>query len=160
MNTTIELFKAKRLYKYLWCKEVSAVTLGVHCARCLVGNYNTAFHGGIMAEIRNVVLPESKWYYICGVSSDRNWSHNLHIAFVYAAGQEIIIDDEFCTCHIMNARRLDISTKYIDWSLPQSRRKEFSTCRNWQFANMVAKGLTPSYSREEPKYKQLNMFEI
>lgn len=160
MGIVIESFKAKRLYKYLWCKDINSVNLGVHCARCLVGEYNKHFRGGILSEIRNVELSESKWHYICGVANDRKWSHNLHIAFVFAAGQDIIIDNDFCSCVIRNARRLDINTKYIDASLPQAHLKEFSTCRNWQFANMVSKGLVPSYQKEEPRFKELNMFDL
>lgn len=98
--------------------------------------------------------------YLCGVASDRKWAHNLHIAFTPAAGQVIDIDDGFCKIRIENARRLDISPEYIDKGLPQHRNREFCTCRNWQFANMIAKGLYPSYvKRARLGDEELEIFE-
>ncbi len=155
MDIIIENFIAKRDYRYLWLKNVKNVNLRHHCARCLVGTYDSHFGGHIM-EVNNVTLSnEARYYYLCGVAQDRKWAHNMHVAFVYAPGQEISIDDEFCRLTIKNARRLDISMKYIDWSLPESKKAEFKTCRNWQFANMIAKGEAPPY---RPQNKALSLF--
>lgn len=140
----IEYFFAHRSYRHLWLKYVRGANLSVHCARCLVGEYETRFKG-YMASLANIELREAPAYYLCGVAHDRDWSHNLHVAFAYAAGREIVIDDEFCRMKIVNARRLEISPRFIDWSMPEARKREYWTCRNWQFANMLAKGRLDPY---------------
>ena len=156
MNIEIEVFIAKRDYRYLWLKNVQGVNLKCHCARCLIGPYDKNF-GSHVKMVRNVSLSsESPLYYLCGVAQDRKWSHNLHIAFTYAPGQDIDIDDEFCTVKIKNARRLDIDMKYIDWDMPESKKSEYKTCRNWQFANMISKGLMPNY---RPRNIQYSLFK-
>ena len=140
----IEYFYTDRMYKYLWLKYVTGTNLSVHCARCLLGEYEERFKA-YMRSIYNLELRDAPVYYLCGVAYDRIWRHNLHVAFVPAAGQEIIIDNDFCRLKIVNARRLEISTRFIDWSNPLSRRKDYHTCRNWQFASMLAKGLHEPY---------------
>lgn len=151
---TIHKFLARRDYRYLWLKEITGTDLRVHCARCLLGKYDIRFKGH-MKLTYNINL-KGDIYYLCGVAMDRKWAHNLHIAFQYEEGSVFEVDDDFCYIKVENARRLDISTKYIDHSLPQSNKKEFSTCRNWQFANMVAKGLLEDY--KDANTKQLELF--
>lgn len=159
MDVRIVNFTAKRDYKFLWLKYVTGVNLAVHCAKCLNGHYDQRFKAHL-ESLSDVTLEDCRLYYLCGVAADRKWAHNLHIAFTPAAGQVIDIDDGFCKIRIENARRLDISPDYIDRSLPQHRIKEFATCRNWQFANMIAKGLYPSYvKRANHDDVELEIFE-
>ena len=141
---TIEYFDTDREYKYLWLKTVTGVDLNVHCARCLIGEYEQAFSGGVRS-VRNLQLKPAPAYYLCGVAEDRIWSHNLHIAFTEEPGSVIEVDDDFCRVRIVNARRLSINQKYIDRADPNSRRGEYRTCRNWQFANMFSRGILDSY---------------
>ena len=139
----IEYFYTDRMYRYLWLKSVTGVNLSVHCARSLIGKYDPRFHG-YMQSAYNIELLPAPFYYLCGVSHDREWKHNLHLAFSEEVGSEIVIDDEFCRIKIDNARRIEITNRYIDWRNPLSRKKEYCTCRNWQFAYMLAsKGLVP-----------------
>ena len=105
----IEYFYTDRMYKYLWLKYVTGTNLSVHCARCLLGEYEVRFKGYIRS-LHDIELKDAPVYYLCGVAHDRVWKHNLHIAFVAAAGQMIEVDDEFCRLRIANARRLEIST--------------------------------------------------
>lgn len=155
----IEYFHTERQYRHLWLKYVRDVNLRVHCARCLVGEYDTRFKG-YLTSVNDLVLREAPAYYLCGVAHDRVWRHNLHIAFVHAAGHEIVADDEFCRIRIVNARRLEISPRFIDRTMPESRKKEYWTCRNWQFANMLAKGLLVTYmdGHDNNCVKQKNLF--
>lgn len=157
----IEYFYTDRMYKYLWLKYVTGTNLAVHCARCLVGEYEERIKA-YMRSVYNLELKEAPVYYLCGVAHDRQWKHNLHVAFVPAAGQEIIIDDDFCRLKIVNARRLEISTRFIDWNDPHSRRKEYCTCRNWQFAYMLSKGQRAPYIQDaHPNTsKQNNLFDL
>lgn len=155
--TRIELFQANRPYKFLWLKYVFGVNLNVHCARCLLGDYDPHFGGGVR-NIRNLELHNAPVYYLCGVAEDRIWSHNLHVAFVPAMGKTIEIDNDFCRLRIINAERLAINKKYIDWSDPNSRKRDFNTCRNWQFASMFAKGILEPY--KEPPASELNQLSL
>ena len=91
----IEYFYTDRMYKYLWLKYVTGTNLSVHCARCLLGEYEVRFKGYIRS-LHDIELKDAPVYYLCGVAHDRVWKHNLHIAFVAAAGQMIEVDDEFC----------------------------------------------------------------
>ena len=156
----IEYFYTDRMYKYLWLKYVTGTNLSVHCARCLLGEYEVRFKGYIRS-LHDIELKDAPVYYLCGVAHDRVWKHNLHIAFVAAAGQMIEVDDEFCRLRIANARRLEISTRFIDRDIPQSRKKEFYTCRNWQFACMLAKGQHAPYIPDSHTNisKQNNLFD-
>lgn len=155
--TTIEYFRTDRLYRFLWLKSVNDINLSVHCANCLIGSYNPNF-GSMKREVGRVVLDDARAYYLCGVSADRKWSHNLHVAFTFCEGSSFTIEDEFCQMLVTNARRLDISTKYIDWSLPQAKVAAFNTCRNWQFANMLAKGLMANYEPAKDLQYRNNAF--
>lgn len=130
--------KLKGIFKILWLRYIYGVDLTHHCMKSLLG-HNDARVRGYMRGFQNLRLEESRWYYLCGVDVNFRWEKNLHLAFVESAGSEIIVDDEFVRIHIVNARRLPINNTFIDWGLPQSRNKLFNTCRNWWFANMIAR---------------------
>lgn len=151
----IQKFVARRDYRYLWLKEVKGTDLRVHCARCLLGKYDSRMKAHLKMTY-NINL-KGEVYYLCGVAMDRKWAHNLHIAFKHEEGCNFEVDDEFCYIKVENARRLEISTRFIDHSLPQSTKKEFNTCRNWQFANMIAKGIMEYYN-DNSGVKQLKLF--
>lgn len=156
---TIDFFTTDRDYKYLWLKSVRGVDLSCHCARCLLGEYEQAFSGGVR-EVHNLKLKPAPAYYLCGVASDRVWSHNLHLAFTEEEGSVIEVDNDFCHVRILNARRLDISQRYIDKKDPNAGRREYRTCRNWQFASMFSQGILDDY-RQKPNtdLKQLSIFD-
>lgn len=128
----------KQEYKYLWLRYINGVDLTQHCARTFIGRYDERFHG-FLSDIRNVELQEARWYYLCGVDSHGQWARNLHLAFVASAGSEINLDNSLIECRIVNARQIHFDNSYIDWSLPQAKKKEFNTCRNWWFSNMIAR---------------------
>lgn len=154
MSPKIEFFSTSRDYKYFWLKYVVGVNLKVHCAKCLIGEYEKAFSGGIRS-VENLTLQKAPVYYLCGVASDRIWAHNLHLAFIYSKGDKIEIDDAFCRIRIINARRIAITPRYIDWNSPESKHKAFNTCRNWQFASMFDKGILEEMPLPSPQPKSL-----
>ena len=136
---TIEYAELKGLYKILWLRYVYGVDLSHHCMKSLLG-HNDARVRGFMRRIDCLeITKEAPYYYLCGVDIDFNWEKNLHLAFQYSCGSNIILDNQFIRCKIVNARQVEISQGFIDWTLPQSRQKVFNTCRNWWFANMIAK---------------------
>lgn len=130
---TIKRLEIKRYYKYLWLKNVESADLSNHCARSLIGKYNKKISSNIRVY-ENIELEESKYYYLCGVYS---YSNNIHLAFKEKLGEKIIIDNEFYRIEVENAEQIKIDETSIDRLLPQSRDKDFYTCRNWWFANWV-----------------------
>lgn len=133
----IEYAYLKGTYKILWLRYIYGVNLNNHCMKSLLG-HNDARVRGYMRQLQNLKLEDSRYYYLCGVDQDFNWYKNLHLAFVRSLGNVIELDNEFIKCRIINAMQIPITDKYINWNLPQSRNKLFSTCRNWQFANYLA----------------------
>lgn len=136
---TIEYAELKGTYKILWLRYVSGVDLSNHCMKSLLGHNDRRVRGFMRKLPENLKLEESRYYYLCGVDANFVWEKNLHLAFTYSCGEVLEVDDQFIHCRILNARRLEISNRFIDWSLPQSRNKFFNTCRNWWFANMIAR---------------------
>lgn len=135
----IKYAKMKETYKILWLRYIRGVDLSNHCMKSLLG-HNDKRVRGYMRYLHDLKLEEGvRWYYLCGVEENFTWVKNLHLAFEESPGSEIKLDNEFIKCHIVNARQLPITKDYIDWSLPQSRNQYFNTCRNWWFANMIAK---------------------
>lgn len=134
----IKYAEMKGVYKILWLRYIYGVDLTNHCMKSLLG-HNDKRVRGYMRYLHDLKLEETRWYYLCGVDQNFIWEKNLHLAFVESAGSEIILDNEFIRCHIVNARQVKIDNTSINWSLPQARNKLFNTCRNWWFANWLAK---------------------
>ena len=67
-------------FRYLWLKYVSGVNLSVHCARCLLGEYDPRISARVK-ELHEQPLRPSPYYYLCGVSKPYVWSRNFHLAF-------------------------------------------------------------------------------
>lgn len=123
--------KIKNNFKYLWLKTVEDVDLSVHCARCLIGKYDERISNK-KTIYNNIELDRNKIYYLCGVTEPFNWNNNFHIAFRYKEGSVINIEENKVELYIENAERIEINEKYIK---DFTKGKQFTTCRNWQFAN-------------------------
>lgn len=123
----------KSQYKYIWLKYVEGVDLSQHCARCLIGKYEKEILASKL-EYDNLHLPNSKYYYLCAVYK---YETNIHLAFIEKQGSKILIDNEYYHIEIENAEQIQIDKSSIDYTLPQSADKNFSTCRNWWFANLI-----------------------
>lgn len=120
---------------YIWLKNVQGINLRNHCAKCLVGHYSKDVNK-YTKHIKDLHLHDGVWY-LCGVSIPYNWNNNFHLAFEYCKGSSIEYSNNGISVLIRNAKRLPISEKYIDHNDPNSNRKEFYTCRNWQFAHYL-----------------------
>lgn len=124
-------------FKYLWLKNVKGVDLSVHCAKCLVGEYDKHVSNRIYSlgnyEIENGI------YYLCGVSKPYKWENNFHLAFEYSENASIVYKDNGISVVIENAKRLPINTDYIDETNMHAHKPAYNTCRNWQFANYLNK---------------------
>ena len=128
----------KNIYKIVWLRYVSGINLNEHCMKSLIG-YNDPHFRGFMRGCNDIVLDISKYYYLCGV--DVNWAYqkNMHVAFIYKEGSVINIDNNLFKVRIENAAQLAIVPDFMDRNLPQFSNRLFNTCRNWWFANMLAK---------------------
>lgn len=132
----IKEFKTDREWKYLWGKYVTGVDLSVHCARCLLGEYESAFNAGTK-QLHNLQLKKkSNVFYICGVSSPFVWEQNFHLAVIESVGDVVEVERNGVRITIADARELP-----IDFSLEECKdyrkwNSRFGTCRNWQFATL------------------------
>ena len=131
----IKNLKVEKPFMYIWLKNVHNVKLNYHCAKCLIGNYHPKINKKTKS-IKDLVLDNDIWY-PCGVSLPYNWNNNFHLAFEYKDGATIEYSDNGISVCIENAKRLPISSEYINPSDPNYSKKEFFTCRNWQFAHYL-----------------------
>ena len=131
----ISKIEVKGKFRYLWLKSIKGVDLSVHCARCLIGKYDNRIYPQLGTS-EHIVLTE-KIYYLCGVSDPYVWENNFHLAFQEKAGASLNISRNGINIIINGAEEIQFSEKDIDLSLPQAKRKEYTTCRNWQFANKL-----------------------
>lgn len=126
-------------FMYFWLKSVKDVDLSKHCAKCLIGEYSDEVNAA-QEYVENIIL-EDGVYYLCGVSKPYNWNKNFHLAFKCAEGKSIQYSNNGVEVIIENAEALPISPEYIDPDDVNYRKKEYSTCRNWQFAHFFKKHL-------------------
>lgn len=132
---TIKTLDVTARFRYLWLKHVTGVDLSVHCARCLKGKYmdNISPHNPHTTDIQL----NNGVYYLCGVTLPYVWEKNFHLAFEYSEGSRIEYESNGISVVIENAAALPISEEYIDQSDPNAWKKEYRTCRNWQFAHWL-----------------------
>lgn len=124
-------------FRYLWLKEVRGVDLSVHCAKCLLGTYSKAVSSRT-EYVEDVPLKDCV-HYLCGVSKPYNWSKNFHLAFRPCEGSIVVYSSNGVSVVVQDAERLPIDESWVDESDPNSKKKPYRTCRNWQFANYLAK---------------------
>lgn len=128
-----------RPFRYLWLKYVTGHNLNFHCARCLVGEYSEKIKP-VPAELRNITLDEhpAKIIYLCGVATPYNWSRNFHLALLEQPGMNYFVSENGITVAVRNAVPLPITTDAMNAiEHPNRLKKQFGTCRNWQFANFL-----------------------
>lgn len=131
----IEKMSVTKPFMYIWLKNVVGVDLEQHCAKCLVGSY----HPGVNKDTRQLTelhLDNGIWY-LCGVSKPYNWNNNVHLAFEHKEGSTVEFSLNGITATIKNAVQLPISTEYVDNGHLHSSKREYYTCRNWQFAHYL-----------------------
>lgn len=135
MSIVIKKLENNRNWMYLWGKYVTGVNLENHCAKSLLGNYskkidkNKAFESDLKLDEFN-----SNIFYLCGVSKPYKWNENFHLAIRYKEGNNIIINRNGLYLEIENAEELPIIFNIDECNHDKKNKKEFATCRNWQFA--------------------------
>lgn len=132
----IKEFKTDREWKYLWGKYVAGVDLSVHCARCLLGEYEQAFNAGTKRLHDLQLKKKSNVFYICGVSSPFVWEQNFHLAIIESAGDVVDVERNGVRVVIADAKELPIEFSMENCTDYRKRFPRFGTCRNWQFATL------------------------
>lgn len=131
----IKRIKTNRNWMYFWGKYVDNVDLSKHCAKSLIGIYTTKFGRGFKL-IENIVLDEanSKVFYICGVSKPYVWEQNFHLALMYEKGSKVELEYNGVYINAENCKVLPIDFKEEECDNELKFKREFGTCRNWQFS--------------------------
>lgn len=146
----------KSNYWIQWLRYVDGVNLNEHCMKSLLGHNDKRINRGITLY-ENIELEKAPYYYFCGVHAGWAYNKNIHIAWKDSSDGKIIVDNEFVYAEIEGAERIDINPDSIDADNPLSNNKLFSTCRNWQFANWLAKN-DENIKRDMVKYKQIKLW--
>lgn len=146
----------KSNYRIIWLRYVNGVNLKEHCMKSLLGRCEPKVKWKC-SEYNNIELDLSPYYYFCAVHAGWNYQKNVHIAWKDSEGKSFIIDNDLVYAEIEGAERIDINPDSIDADNPLSKNKLFSTCRNWQFANWLAKN-DENIKRDMVKYKQIKLW--
>jgi len=135
----IETLTVSKPFMYLWLKTVTDVDLSNHCAKALIGEYNSNINAEIK-ELRNLEI-SNDIHYLCGVSKPYNWYKNFHLAFRYSKGNILEYSSNGISIVIQDAEMLPISTDYLDLTDVNIHKRSYRACRNWQSAHYFEKHL-------------------
>ena len=130
-------------FRYVWLKYVAGVDLEVHCARCLLGLYDSRI-GPRAAGDFDLNQSDAQTLYLCGVSSPYRWSANVHVAWQVAEGEGFAFEENGISGRVENGRRLVIPRPVPRRALTHGEQRPYFTCRNWQFAVRYGPHLTTS----------------
>ena len=135
-------------WRYLWAKSVRAFDPRQHCAKCLVGAYETRF--GLSMESDDLIALDGyqpgALIYFCGVSKPYRWERNLHLA-VRVTGE----DQDVASVSAYNGDEITVAgaqeVLFNDGAalnLYGGKGDAFVSCRNFQFgAQMARDGFIP-----------------
>ena len=135
MCITIKTFINNREWMYLWGKYVTGINLNAHCAKALKGEYTKKINKEMDAAF-NIKLDEadSKIFYLCGVTKPYKWKDNFHLALRYKKGSHITVSRNGLYLEVEDAEELPICFDLDKCNHEKKDKKEYATCRNWQFA--------------------------
>lgn len=147
-NPQIRVTDIRDRYKFLWVKEISDVDLTQHCARSFVGRWRAEMShahdrwrdsGARTPFDYLMTLGRARAYYACGVTDPYVWRKNAHLAFVPdpAAEEWETHSNQGLTVQVRGLSRVSFSAEDVPDTDPRRVRKDFYTCRNWQFAQWL-----------------------
>ena len=122
-------------FRYWWLKRVLGFNSAVHCAKCLIGDYEPTMSPTLDTNT-NMELDgylEGDVVYLCGVSSPYRWERNFHLAGVVKRG-EIAVGELYTgdVVRLFGVRAVEFDGDRAA-ELFGKRGPEFLTCRNFQF---------------------------
>jgi hypothetical protein len=129
-------------FRHWWLKRVEGFDLSVHCARCIRGPYDRRIRRDMPTGVSiDIAAP---MVYLCGVASNRRWINNFHAPVVWTEGASA----EFSTFNGFDVR-FDNARAIAIEALPDGYLglgKDFTTCRNFQFAVQMNRAMAASTS--------------
>ncbi len=84
MRLRLEILKK---CNFFWLRAIRDVDIEQCCAKCFIGEKDNRIYYGTLRKSKAVVdilvnqYPNTKAYYLCGLSEGFNWNMNTHIAF-------------------------------------------------------------------------------
>lgn len=115
-------------WMYFWTKTITSINLNQHCAKTFNGDYLNG----------NIIETKEKDVYICGVSKPFSYGNNLHVALKEKIGNNITIHEKDVVINVYDAERIEVIPLAKGESHHESgNRKEFWSCRNWQYGHQV-----------------------
>jgi hypothetical protein len=145
----LEVNPSEQRYKFFWLKYVTDLNFDEHCQRCLLGPVSKRISTGLVATVRsrtvweNVRLDEadSKLLYLCGYSQPQVWDHNFHLPLMVQEGGKVTKKWRGVYIELEGCIELPIEAAAVPKDHAKYKDYKFRTCRNWQFAWCVQKGL-------------------
>jgi hypothetical protein len=121
-------------FRYFWGKTVTGFDNKVHCAKCLLGEYDEQVKADMPANTDiEIPLDEGAVFYLCGVAIPYKWANNAHLALKVKAGATaelpLYTGDKIS---VEGAEKIPFDgKKALDRYSHLS--KAYTTCRNFQF---------------------------
>jgi hypothetical protein len=120
-------------FRYFWMKRVRGFRPKVHCAACLLGEYERQVGVGMqLNETLRLQYSKGDVLYLCGVAKPYIWKRNFHLALQVGDGE---LEAELWNggvVKIKGAARIEFGPEAAEQQFPELGRK-FLTCRNFQF---------------------------
>lgn len=126
-------------YKHLFLRYVSGFDQTRHCNQCLMGGTETRV-SPTKARRGVIELRDAPHVYLCGIASDGEWAHNLHLVVRPAPGQIAeAIGHNRTVFYIQDAQVEPIPELPLKWrGLPDP----MTTCRMFRWG-VATFGYTP-----------------
>ena len=123
-----------KAFKYWWAKNVQGFRSEVHCARCLIGGYESGFKATAMGGVLRGRVGDT--LYLCGVSQAFSMANNYHRALEVTLDPSDVVTDQLYgragLITIIGARVIAFDGAAAKERFP-SLGPAFLTCRNFQF---------------------------
>ena len=143
--------------KFCWLLYGQGVNLAEHCKKGLLGHTSNQLPMYGLVSATNIWLDEAtcEWYYLFIMDYKFRLSHNFHLAFKYAEGKTIYYSHAGVFIVVRNAERIlispvkiaDVSSDTYNLIQGNYQKREYATCRNWQFAVAFYEGLNPAQKK-------------
>lgn len=150
MHLTLEV---KKYHNFFWLRAIYGARIDKCCIGCFNAKkdnrvyYATRCKKHALVSIDVAEDPKALAYYLCGISAGGIWANNVHVAFVPAPGENVVIDNDKISLTITDAREIHFQ-RYRP-NPPGEYTEHQRTCRNWIFANYILDGKLEEDKRHE-----------
>jgi hypothetical protein len=130
-------------FRFVWLKYVTGVDLSVHCAKSLLGRYDTRIGPKAAGDYELDESPAGV-IYLCGVAKPYRWSANVHAAWAVDPDAFFSFETNGISGVVEGGRQLVIPRPVPRPALAHGEARAYFTCRNWQFAARYGPELPPA----------------